>query len=158
VCSTANGWDEGKQLLRLSTLLKGWTWAVYEALGNDETDSYAHLKAVLLVKLSPDTDECKRETGKQTTTWGQWKHRWTGTRHRETVRPSFTGTPRWPKGQGVKVPPNEHATRKGIISTEAPISPRIHPHDYQSHRTVTNIPICRIQRLTSTDQPIHHNW
>jgi len=57
VCSAANGWDEGKQLLRLPTLLKGRAWAVYEALGNEETDSYAHLKAALLTKLSPDTDE-----------------------------------------------------------------------------------------------------
>jgi len=57
VCSAANDWDEGKQLLRLPTLLKEQAWAVYEALGNDETDTYAYLKAVLLAKLSPDTDE-----------------------------------------------------------------------------------------------------
>ena len=57
VCSAANGWDEGKQLLRLPTLLKGRAWAVYEALGNDQTDTYDHQKAALLAKLSPDTDE-----------------------------------------------------------------------------------------------------
>jgi len=27
--------------------------------------------------------ECKRATGKQTTMWGEWKHRWTGMRYRD---------------------------------------------------------------------------
>ena len=55
VCGAANGWDYGKRLLRLPTLLKGRAWAVYddEALGDDQTDTYAHLKAALLAKLSP---------------------------------------------------------------------------------------------------------
>jgi len=57
VCSAAIGWDEAKQLLRLPTLLRGRAWAVYEALAGDQTDTYAHLKAALLAKLSPDTDE-----------------------------------------------------------------------------------------------------
>ena len=57
VCGTANGWDDGKRLLRLPTLLKGQAWTVYEALGDDQMDTYAHLKAALLAKLSPDIDE-----------------------------------------------------------------------------------------------------
>ena len=57
VCSAVNGLDAGKQLLRVPTLLRGRAWAVYEALGADETDTYDHLKAALLSKLSPETDE-----------------------------------------------------------------------------------------------------
>jgi len=57
ICSTANGWEEAKQLLCLPMLLRGRAWAVYEALADDQTDTYAHLKAALLAKLSPDTDE-----------------------------------------------------------------------------------------------------
>ena len=57
VCGTANGWDDGKWQLRQPMLLKGRAWAAYEALGEDQTDIYAHLKAALLAKLSTNTDE-----------------------------------------------------------------------------------------------------
>ena len=57
VISAANGWDEAKQLLRLPTLLRRRAWAVYEAIADDQTDTYARLKAALLAKLSPDTDK-----------------------------------------------------------------------------------------------------
>jgi len=50
----ANGWDAAKKLLCLPTLLKGRAWAIFDSLGEDETDSYDHLKAAL---LSPDTEE-----------------------------------------------------------------------------------------------------
>jgi len=52
-----NGWDEEKQLLHLPTILRGRAWALCEALGEDQTDTYTHLKAALLAKLSPETDE-----------------------------------------------------------------------------------------------------
>ena len=53
VCTAANEWDKGKKLKRVPMLLKGRAWALMEA----ETDTYAHLKAVLLEQLSPDPDE-----------------------------------------------------------------------------------------------------
>ena len=57
VCAAANGWDEAKKLLRLPTLLRGRAWAVFDSLGEADTDSYEHLKAALLRRLSPDTEE-----------------------------------------------------------------------------------------------------
>ena len=57
VCTVANGWDDAKRLLRLPTLLKGHTWAIYDALGEGDTDTYDHLKDALLQCLSPDTEE-----------------------------------------------------------------------------------------------------
>ena len=57
VCAAANEWGDEKKLRRVPTLLKGRAWAVYEALTDAETDTYAHLKAALLEQLSPDTDE-----------------------------------------------------------------------------------------------------
>lgn len=57
VCCAANGWNEAKQLLRLPTLLKGRAWAIFEALGGEDTETYANLKKALLGKLFPDTDE-----------------------------------------------------------------------------------------------------
>ena len=57
VCAAANEWGYEKKLRRVPTLLKGRAWAVYEALTDSETDTYAHLKAALLEQLSPDTDE-----------------------------------------------------------------------------------------------------
>ena len=59
VCAAANKWGDEKKLRHIPTLLKGRAWAVYEALTNAETDTYAHLKAALLEQLSPDTDEEK---------------------------------------------------------------------------------------------------
>lgn len=38
-------------------LLRGCTWAVHEALGVSQTDTYEHLKTVLLQWLSQDTEE-----------------------------------------------------------------------------------------------------
>ena len=57
VCSAANGWDATKQLLRLPTLLRGRTWVIFDSLGDGKTDTYDHLKAALLLRLSLDTDE-----------------------------------------------------------------------------------------------------
>ena len=57
VCAAANGWDDAKKLLRLPTLLKGRAWAIYDALGEGDTDTYDHLKDALLQRLSPDTEE-----------------------------------------------------------------------------------------------------
>ena len=57
VCAAANGWDAAKNLLRLPTLLRGRAWAVFDSLGDDATDMYDHLKAALLQRLNPDTDE-----------------------------------------------------------------------------------------------------
>ena len=56
VCASANEWNEGK-LKRLPTLLRGCTWAVYDALGERQMDMYAHLKTALLKRLSPDTEQ-----------------------------------------------------------------------------------------------------
>ena len=44
VCVAANEWDEAKKFKRVLTLLKGQAWAVYEALTDEETDTYDHLK------------------------------------------------------------------------------------------------------------------
>jgi len=57
VCAAANSWDAAKKVLRLPALLRGHTWAVFNSLGDDTTDTYDHLKAALLQCLSPDTDE-----------------------------------------------------------------------------------------------------
>ena len=57
VCAAANSWDDAKKLLRLPTLLKGRAWAIFDSLGEDSTDTYAHLKTALLQRLSPDTEE-----------------------------------------------------------------------------------------------------
>ena len=57
VCASANEWNEEKKLKRLPTLLRGRAWAVYDALGERQTDTYAHLKTALLKRLSPDTEE-----------------------------------------------------------------------------------------------------
>ena len=57
VCAAANGWDSTKKLLRLSTLLRGRTWVFYDSLGEESTDTYAHLKSALLQCLCPCTKE-----------------------------------------------------------------------------------------------------
>lgn len=57
VCATANGWDAAKKLQRLPTLLRGRAWAIYDSLPEDVMDTYDHLKAALLKRLSPDTEE-----------------------------------------------------------------------------------------------------
>ena len=59
VCSLANGWDAGKQLLRLSTLLRGRAWAIFDSLSDTETDTYDHLKAAILSRMCPDMEEDK---------------------------------------------------------------------------------------------------
>jgi len=46
-----------KQLLRLPTLHRGRAWAIFDSLGDGGMDTYDHLKAALLLRLSPDTDE-----------------------------------------------------------------------------------------------------
>ena len=57
VCVAANEWGAEKKLTRVPTLLKGRALVVYKALTEEETDTYAHLKAALLAQLSPDMDE-----------------------------------------------------------------------------------------------------
>ena len=55
VCA-ANGWDNAKKLLCLPTL-KGRAWAIYDTLGEGDTDTYDHLKDALFQRLSSDTEE-----------------------------------------------------------------------------------------------------
>jgi len=57
VCAAANEWDDAKKLLHTPTLLKGQAWAVFESFSEAETDTYQHLKAALLARLSLDTAE-----------------------------------------------------------------------------------------------------
>ena len=35
VCAAVNGWDNVKKLLRLSTLLRGHTWVIYDLLDEE---------------------------------------------------------------------------------------------------------------------------
>ena len=42
VCLAVNGWDATKQLLRLPTLLRGHAWAIFDSLGDSDTDIYDH--------------------------------------------------------------------------------------------------------------------
>ena len=58
VCVAANGWNDQKKFSRLPTLLKGRAWAVYDSLHDEgDTDTYEHLKAAILKRLCPDTEE-----------------------------------------------------------------------------------------------------
>ena len=57
VCTSANGWNDQKKLLRLPTLLKGRSWAIYDSLQEEEMDTYEHMKAAILKRLCPDTEE-----------------------------------------------------------------------------------------------------
>ena len=57
VCPSANGWNEQKKLLRLPTLLKGRSWAIYDSLRDEKTNTYDHLKAAILKRLCPDTED-----------------------------------------------------------------------------------------------------
>ena len=57
LCAAANEWDAAKQLLRLPTLLRGRSWAVYESLSNADKETYAKLKKAILDRLDPYTDE-----------------------------------------------------------------------------------------------------
>lgn len=41
----------------LLTLLQGHAWAVYDELGENQTDTHDYLKAAHLRQLSPETDE-----------------------------------------------------------------------------------------------------
>ena len=43
--------------MRLPTLLKGRSWAVYDSLSDADTDTYEHLKVAILKRLCPDTEE-----------------------------------------------------------------------------------------------------
>ena len=56
-CAAANGWDNGKKLLHLPTLLRGRVWGIYDSLGEVDTDTYAHLMDAFLQRLTPDTEE-----------------------------------------------------------------------------------------------------
>ena len=57
VCASANGWNDQKKLLRIPTLLKGRSWAIYDSLQDEDMDSYDHLKAAILQRMCPDTEE-----------------------------------------------------------------------------------------------------
>ena len=57
VCAAANEWDDPRKLLRLPTLLRGRAWAIFDALSDEEKDTYTHLKEALLRSLNPDTEE-----------------------------------------------------------------------------------------------------
>ena len=57
LCAAANEWDAAKQLLRLPTLLRGRSWAIYESLSDDDKETYKKLKKAILERLHPDTDE-----------------------------------------------------------------------------------------------------
>ena len=57
LCAAANEWNAAKQLLRLPTLLRGRSWAIYESLGDDDKESYDKLKKAILDRLIPDSDE-----------------------------------------------------------------------------------------------------
>ena len=62
VCAAANEWDDSRKLLTLPTLLKGQAWAVFDALSDEEKDTYTQLKEALLRTLSPDTEEDRLST------------------------------------------------------------------------------------------------
>ena len=57
LCADANEWNAAKKLLRLPTLFKGRAWAIFESLGDNDKDTYAHLKGAMTERLNPDTDE-----------------------------------------------------------------------------------------------------
>ena len=57
LCAAANEWNDAKKLLRLLTLFKGRAWAIFESLGDGDTDTYSHLKKAIMEKLNPDMDE-----------------------------------------------------------------------------------------------------
>jgi len=61
VCSVANGWDADKKRRRLPTLLRGRAWAIFDSLGDDETDTYDHLKAAILSRMCPDMHGRRQE-------------------------------------------------------------------------------------------------
>ena len=57
LCAAANEWNNAKMLLRLPTLFKGRAFAIFESLGDDDKDTYGHLKNAMTERLNPDTDE-----------------------------------------------------------------------------------------------------
>ena len=57
LCAAANEWIAAKQLLRLPTLLRGRSWAIYKLLSDADNESYDVLKKAILDRLDPDTDE-----------------------------------------------------------------------------------------------------
>ena len=67
VCAAANEWDAAKKLVRLPTLLRGRTWAIYESLGETDNASYEALKKAIISRLNPDTDEDRLAAREQLT-------------------------------------------------------------------------------------------
>jgi len=55
-------WDEAKKPLHVHMLLRGCVWAAFGSLGENDMDTYDHLKAAILFRLSPDTDEDRKAT------------------------------------------------------------------------------------------------
>ena len=65
LCAAANEWNAAKRLLRLPTLFRGRAWAIFESLGEDDKDTYDHLKKVIMERLNPDMDENRLEAREQ---------------------------------------------------------------------------------------------
>ena len=57
LCATANEWNQAKKPLRLPALFKGQAWAIFESLGEDDKDTYVHLKEAMMERLNLDKDE-----------------------------------------------------------------------------------------------------
>ena len=51
--------DINNKRLRLPTLLRSRAWAIFDSLGEEETDTYDNLKAAILGRIFPDTEEDK---------------------------------------------------------------------------------------------------
>ena len=67
LCAEANRWAADDKLLRLSTLLRGRAFAVYECLEDHQKDTYAHLVAALPAAFEPRTEERRRLATRQLT-------------------------------------------------------------------------------------------
>ena len=62
VCAVVNEWGNDKKLKRLPMLLRGRAWEIFDTLPDTSTDTYKHLKAALLSKLSSNTEEDQQST------------------------------------------------------------------------------------------------
>ena len=124
----------------------------HETLGDNETGSYDHLKAALLAKLSPDTDD-----------------------HRLSAREQLAGRRLWEGNESVdelaqdleklqdQASPGLQGDLKdkdlkyhlmnvlpdSVVPAETSASPTIHHDDCQGNWTAAHIPVRRIQRFAS---------
>ena len=60
MCASANGWDNAKKLVYLTTYLRGRAFAVYERLLDADSGTYAALEAALKKVFTPRTEESRR--------------------------------------------------------------------------------------------------